>query len=407
MQINQAVILAAGESSRFWPLNDKHKSLIKIMGKPLIWYTLEGLRKAGIKEVVIIQSAKKDIEEELKNCQIGLDVRYVVQPESKGMGNAIMLAEKLVSDRFFVLHAHKINVEDYVKPMIEKLKESKSELIVSGIKTENPRLYGIFRLQGDKIKELVEKPEKGKEPSNLKAVGIYLLPKDFFGYHKKVTEQHYSFEDALNFYMKEKDVRIVEKEKDISLKYPWHLFALNKYLMDKYLGNRQEIGKNVKVYENAAIKGPCYIGDNCVIGNNALVREYTNLEKGCMIGTNAEVTRCIFQEDVHVHSGFFGDSIFAGGCRVGAGTVTANVRIDREEIKSTVKGEKMATGMSSLGAIVGKNTKIGIHCSLMPGKFIGRNCQIGPASLVPENVEDNIYFRADFKGIKKERNLDE
>ena len=48
----QAVILAAGESSRFWPLNQRHKSLIKIMGRPLIWYTIEGLKKAGIKEIL-------------------------------------------------------------------------------------------------------------------------------------------------------------------------------------------------------------------------------------------------------------------------------------------------------------------------------------------------------------------
>ena len=63
----QAVILAAGQSSRFWPLNQRHKSLIKIMGKPLIWYTIQGLKKAGIKETIIIQSPGKDIEEKLKN----------------------------------------------------------------------------------------------------------------------------------------------------------------------------------------------------------------------------------------------------------------------------------------------------------------------------------------------------
>ena len=63
----QAVILAAGESSRFWPLNKNHKSLIKIMGRPLIWWTLKSLEKAGISEAVIIQGPKKEIERELSN----------------------------------------------------------------------------------------------------------------------------------------------------------------------------------------------------------------------------------------------------------------------------------------------------------------------------------------------------
>jgi UDP-N-acetylglucosamine diphosphorylase / glucose-1-phosphate thymidylyltransferase / UDP-N-acetylgalactosamine diphosphorylase / glucosamine-1-phosphate N-acetyltransferase / galactosamine-1-phosphate N-acetyltransferase len=400
----QAVILAAGENSKFWPLNKKHKSLIKIMGKPLVYYTIESLAKTGIEEIIIVQDKNKDIEEELKNYSLGVSVKYVVQPEPKGMGDAIMAAEKLISNYFFVLHAHKINAGDYVKPLLEKSKETRSELIILGTKTDKPWLYGILRIEGDAAKELIEKPAQGKEVSDIKVSGIYLLPQNFFAYHRRIPEKHYSFEDALNLYMREDDVRVLIIGKEISsLKYPWHLFEVNKYLMDKYLGKKPHIGKNVKVFENAVIKGSCYIGDNCVIGTNALVREYTNLENNSVVGANAEVARCIFQEDVHIHSGFFGDSVFGKGCKVGAGTVTANVRIDREEIKSTVKGEKIGTGLNSLGVITGENTKIGINCSLMPGKLIGSDCKIGPSSIVSENIEDSSTFYTKFENFKEEK----
>ena len=75
----QAVILAAGESLRFWPLNQRHKSLLKIMGRPLIFYTIESLKKAGIKDIIIVQGPKKDIEEDLKNYDLGIDIKYVIQ----------------------------------------------------------------------------------------------------------------------------------------------------------------------------------------------------------------------------------------------------------------------------------------------------------------------------------------
>jgi len=233
--------------------------------------------------------------------------------------------------------------------------------------------------------------------------------------------------------MKENNVRIVITEMEIpSLKYPWDLFRTNKLLMDKFLRTEIKksarisknvtiegnvyIGENSKIYEGAVIKGPCYIGDNCIIGNNSLIREYTNLENNVLIGAFSEVTRSIFQEDIHCHSGYFGDSIFGRGCRLGAGTITANVRIDRGEIKSviraqrrmemnecsaTVKGEKIGTGLDSLGCIMGERTKTGIHCSLMPGKLIGSNCIIGPNSVVSENIEDNTTLYTEFKGIKK------
>ncbi|MDO8663346.1 MAG: sugar phosphate nucleotidyltransferase [Candidatus Wildermuthbacteria bacterium] len=401
----QAVILAAGESSRFWPLNTKHKSLIKIMGKPLIYWTIEGLKKSGIKDIIVIQNPKKIVEKELKNYNLGIDIKYVVQQEPKGMGNAVNMAQKLISGPFFLLHAHKINAGDYVKPMMEKLGKTKKGLVFLGFKTDQPWLYGILKIEGGKIKELVEKPERGKEPSNIMVAGVYLLPANFFDYCKRVQECQYSFEDALNLFVKENGAKVVMGEKELtSLKYPWHLFEINKYLMDKDLKKNEVcLGKNVKIFENAVIKGPCYIGDNCVIGNNSLIREYVNLENDCLVGANAEITRSIFQEDVHIHSGYFGDSILGKGCRVGAGTVTANVRIDRGEVKSVVKGEKIGTGLNSLGAIVGENTKIGIHCSLMPGVLIGSNCQIGPKSVVFENIEDNTAFYSEFKGVKKVR----
>ncbi len=429
----QAVILAAGESSRFWPLNQRHKSLLKIMGKPLILYTIASLKKAGINDIIIVQGSKRDVEEDLRTFfDPELHLHFVIQPEPKGMGNAIFQARELLEDQFFVLNAERVDAEEYVKSVLEKQKSSGAKLILLGAETPTPWVFGIVDLDGDRAKIMIEKPEKGKEPSNIKVVGIYFLPKEFLDYYQRVLEHQYAFEDALSLYMKEKDVRVVQTSEDTpSLKYPWHLFEITKFLMKSLaprivktpkiaknvvIEGNVYIGENTQIFENAVIRGPVYIGDNCVIGSNALVREYANLENDCLIGANAEVTRCIFQEDVHVHSGYFGDSIFGKGCRVGAGTVTANVRIDRGEIKSviraqrrmemnecsaTVKGEKIGTGTDSLGVIVGENTKIAINCSLMPGKFIGSNCQIGPGSVVFENIEDSANFYTEFKGIKK------
>jgi len=218
----------------------------------------------------------------------------------------------------------------------------------------------------------------------------------------RVPEENYSFEGAIRLYMTENNNSKPDKpnltivyslpDETPTLKYPWDLFKINKLLMDKYLGEKVNIGKNVKIFENVQIKGPCYIGDNCIIGNNALIREYVNLEDGCMVGANAEVARSIFQDEVSCHSGFFGDSIFEKNCWLGAGIVTANKRFDKKEIKTIVKGEKIGTGLTALGAIVGENTKIGINTSLMPGVLIGADCQIGPHSLITKNIEDNQVF---------------
>jgi NDP-sugar pyrophosphorylase family protein len=292
--------------------------------------------------------------------------------------------------------------------------KSKNGFVLLGVKTEQPWLYGILELEGDKVKSLVEKPEKGSIPSGVKAAGIYLLPKNFFEYYKRISEHQYSFEDALNLSFKENEAKVVMIDEEVPCKYPWHLFEMTKLLMDQHLkfhiaksakiaknvtieGN-VFVGENARIFENAVIKGPCYIGDNCIVGNNSLIRDYSDLENEVLIGAFAEVGRSIFQQGAHTHAGYFGDSVFGEGCLVGTGTITANVRVDRGEI--TVK-PGITTGLKSLGAIVGKNTKIGIRCSLMPGVLIGSDCLIGPNSVVFENIEDKTTFYTEFKGIKK------
>ena len=390
------------------------------MGKPLVWYTLNSLKEAGIGDIVIIQGPRKDIEENLKNYNLGMNIRYVVQLEPKGMGNALLQAKDYLDEQFFVLDVTRIDCGEHIELIMEKQKTTGVKVVLLGAKTNNPQLYGILDLEGGRAKGIIEKPGKGKESSDTKVVGIYFLPKEFLDYYQRVPEKMYAFEDALSLYMKEKEVKVAITDKETpSLKYPWDLFRVARFLLDKYLKSEIDqsakiaknvtiegnvfIGKNTKIFENAVIKGPCYIGDNCVVGNNTLIREYSSLENSVLIGAFAEITRTVFQEDVHVHSGYFGDSIFGKGCRIGAGTVTANVRIDRGEVKSVVKGEKIGTDTDSLGAIIGGNTKVGINCSFMPGKLVGSDCQIGPGSVIFENVEDDTVLFTEFKNVKKKR----
>ena len=417
----QAVILAAGESSRFWPLNSKHKSLIKIMGKPLILYLIEALKKEGIKEIIVIQGKKRDIEKELKKYGIK-GVNYLIQPKPLGSGEAILRTEKLAKDQFFVFNSERIDAREYVKPILKKSKklnsskENKPQLIILAGPTKTPRLFGILKLKGDKVLDIVEKPKPSKELSNLKITGVYFLPKEFFKYLKKVPVHLYSLEEALLNYAKKEDTRTVNIKKDtFALKYPWDLFEIKKYIFDNFLKRKiaktAKIGKDVRmegkvfvgektrIFEKTVIKGPCYIGNNCIIGNNAIIRDYTNIEDNNLIGAMAEVTRSVFQNDCRIHSGFFGDSILEDHCLIGAGTITGNVRIDRGRIKSIVKGEKIDTGLKSFGCVIGRNVRTGIHCSFMPGVLIGENSRIGPKTFVRENIENNSFYYTKFQKI--------
>lgn len=420
--------MAAGESSRFWPLSEKkHKSLIRIMGKSLIEWTIEAVVRAGIKDIIIIHSPHSQLDKYLGGGSVfGAKISYLTQKEAKGMGDAVMQAEKLIKDNFFVLNPDNFNADKLLKEMIAMQKETGAGMVLLGAKTDKPWKYGMLDFKGDKLNSIVEKPAQGKEPSNIRAVGIYLLPKDFFSYYKRVKEHMYAYEDALALYMKEKDARIViTQEETPTLKYPWDLFKTSQIMMDTLI-KKQKIAKSARiaksaiidgpvwiddncvVFEHAVIKGPAYLGKGCIIGNNSLIRNYANLEDGVMIGANAEVARSIFQANSHTHSGFFGDSIVGESVRIGAGTITANVRVDRREIKPVVKGERVETKLAALGAVIGAGTHLGVAVNLMPGVLIGADTKIGPNTLVRENVASDTLYYTEFKNIvKKNAKTDE
>ncbi len=419
-----AVILAAGDSSRFWPLNQKHKSLTKVLGKPLLCYLIDELKLSGINEVIVVQSKKREPEKAISECGIEKykEIKYAVQPAPLGTGDALLRAEKFVEGgQFFVLNADDNGIEGYVKLIVEKRQKSKSRMFVLASETKIPWLYGILKIEDRQLTEIIEKPALGKEPSNLKNDNFFFFPKEFFSYLKKVPSHPYSLIYAINLYLKSYPSEAVKLDHEtLSLKYPWHLFPimaakLNSPAFKKFVSKSAIIGKNVIIKgkvsiganavigDNTVINGPVYIGDNCQIGVSNVLRGPVDLEAGVKTGAFCEIKNCLIGKETHLHSGYIGDSIIGENCRFGAGFVSANRRLDRKNIQSVVKGEKVDTLLGSFGFSCGNNVCFGVSSSAMPGVLIGSDCLVGPGTVVKENLADKTLHYPEIRCINKKR----
>ena len=408
----KAVILAAGESSRFKPLSDnRHKGLTKVLGRPIIEHTIEELRNAGVDEVIVVQGPEREMEDALK----GKAEHFVVQEEPKGMGNALRQAEHLLEDDFLVLTPYRANASQFFRPMIEKAEEEESDIVFVSTPTEEPEKYGILDIKDGKAVDMVEKPDPEDAPSNRKVVGMYLLNTSFFDHLDEVEEWEYQYEDALSRQMEEKPASVIEIEEETnSIKYPWDLFSVVEELMEERdenisekasIADSAEIKGNViveegaKIFENAVIRGPAYIGKNALVGNNSVVRDHSALEENSTVGANTEIKNSVMQPSSSIHSGFIGDSVIGENTHIGAETVIANrnFRKDggRPEIETELIGKKQDkdSGRTFLGAFIGDKVDIGVNVSVMPGIQIGSDAKIGPGTIVNENVEkgETVY----------------
>ncbi|PSH00510.1 MAG: hypothetical protein BRC30_03165 [Nanohaloarchaea archaeon SW_7_46_7] len=404
----KAVILAAGESTRFKPLSDnRHKGLTEVLGRPILSHTIEELRQAGVDEVIVVQGPEGEIQDELGDEAD----HFVVQESPEGMGNALRQAEPLLDDKFLVLTPYRANASQFFEPMIEKAEEEDSDIVFVSTPTDKPGKYGILELEDGKPVDIVEKPEPEEAPSSQKVVGMYLLDKSFFSYLDKVETWEYQYEDALSKQMKDSKASVLKiKQETNSIKYPWDLFSVTKELLEKKdrkisdkasITDSAEIKGNVivedgaKIFENAVVKGPAYIGKNAVIGNNALIRDHSVIEKDVTVGANSEIKNSVLQPGSSIHSGFIGDSVIGRNTKIGAETVTANREFrengERPEIRSDLIGKdyEKDTGRSFMGAVIGEDVDIGVNVSFMPGVQIGTEAKIGPGTVVHENVENS------------------
>lgn len=394
------LVLAGGESSRFWPL--PHKLLLLFFGVSLLEHQIELYEKAGFGEIVLV--ASKAITERFN----GLVVKTVLQ-EGKGQGAAILSARELLRDKsVLIINANDI-VDDSLFRMSTKLIEKNVHNFIIGMRTKKYFPGGYLVLDGKKVVEVQEKPREGEEPSKLiKPVFDYFKNAntllDALDEVKADPVSHY--EETLSHLMKKGEIFEMHEydQRWIPLKYPWH--ALD--VMDDYLNGIKKsnissqafvhktasitgsvvVEKGVRIMEFAKIVGPTYIGTGAIIGNHTLIRN-SMIGENTVVGFGSEITRSYVGSDCWFHTNYVGDSVIADHVGMGAGAVTANLRLDEREVRSSIRQEWVNTQRVKLGAIVGAGARIGIEAQLMPGVKVGKSSVVGPGVRLTRDLEDH------------------
>lgn len=400
--------------------------MFNLVGKPIIHHVIDTLKEAGLKDyIIVVGHCGEQIKKYLKDgSNLGVNITYTVQKASIGMADALKTTEDLVDDNFFVVNADDIFESSLIQQMTRKFKDGNADILLSCKPVEETWKFGIIHVEGDQVIDFVEKPPKGKEPSNLAVVGVYILTKKIFDYYKKIPVSDHQYEDAILQFIKDKNIVNTVSYGGFfaGYKYPWDLFKINKHLMDNKIRKqivkesatvskratiegKVYIEKGTKVFEGACIRGPCYIGENSIVGGNSLVRDYSSLGRACVVGFSTEIKHSLIGDDCWFHMNYIGDSIISNNCLFGAGTVTANFRFDEKNVQVWVGDKRIDSNTSKLGAIIGDNCKTGINSCLEPGVKIGPQSMVGPNVDLQTDLEPHkiIFVNRDSYNITENR----
>ena len=175
----KGVVISAGLGTRMRPITDIiSKNLLPVYDKPMVYYAINTLIKAGVDEILIVVNKKyvnqyKTLlkkEEEFK-----IPITYAIQEEQEGTAHAVSCAEKFAdNENIAVIFADNIFEDNF------NFRNFKYGARIFLKKVPDPHRFGIAEIKNKKIISLEEKPKKPK--SNYAVVGMYLYDNNIFDY---------------------------------------------------------------------------------------------------------------------------------------------------------------------------------------------------------------------------------
>jgi glucose-1-phosphate thymidylyltransferase len=208
----KGVVLAGGKATRLRPLTKvTNKHLLPIYDKPLIYYPLQAMARAGVKDVLIItnpEHAGHFIQLLGSGREFGLKLAYELQEEAGGLSQAVGLAESFVGrDKMLVLLGDNIFTHD-LRPSVERFSAEEKGAVVYGVQVEHPEHYGVIEMDGERVVGIEEKPTVPK--SHFAQTGIYMYDErvwDFIGNLSPSARGELEITDLNNLYVQEGTMR--------------------------------------------------------------------------------------------------------------------------------------------------------------------------------------------------------
>jgi len=175
----KGVILAGGTGSRLYPLTKvTNKHLLPVYDKPMIFYPIQTLVSAGIKEIMIVSGrghAGHFLELLGSGADIGVKFTYEIQEEAGGIAQALSLAERFADEDDVAVILGDNIFQDNIKEDVSNFKGG-AKIFLKEV--QDAHRFGVAELKGERVIGIQEKPSEPK--SNFAVTGLYIYSNNVF-----------------------------------------------------------------------------------------------------------------------------------------------------------------------------------------------------------------------------------